>query len=287
MAAARWLEFAAAALLFGAPLFFLNGIDEVEVRRVWPRWLSPACAIAIIGGAILALGLQTAAMTGEAAKATDLKSLEEVLMGTTFGHGTGARILLAALAYVAALTAAGRGAWLLTALAGSGVLASFAWTGHGAADEGVKGLLHLSADVFHLLAAGAWIGALAGLMALLFRGGSNQAVRIGLTRFSGVATLIVAVLLASGIVSVWLLIGPEHIVSGLATDYGRLLIAKVALFVLMLGLAGMNRLVLTPRLAEESASGALKWSIGIETAAALAVLAVVAVMGTLPPPMAG
>src|SRR3546814_7577933 len=40
-------------------------------------------------------------------------------------------------------------------------LATLAWTGHGAADEGLLGWVHLGADITHLLAAGIWVGALA------------------------------------------------------------------------------------------------------------------------------
>jgi putative copper export protein len=43
-------------------------------------------------------------------------------------------------------------------IASAVALATLAWTGHGAMDEGAKGWAHLLADILHLLAAGAWSG---------------------------------------------------------------------------------------------------------------------------------
>ncbi len=47
------------------------------------------------------------------------------------------------------------------------MLASLAWAGHGAATPGPPGDLHLTADFFHLLAAGLWLGTLPPLILLL------------------------------------------------------------------------------------------------------------------------
>src|SRR3546814_15811165 len=49
-------------------------------------------------------------------------------------------------------------------VAAGGGLSSLAWSGHGAATEGGAGMVHLGADILHLLAAGAWVGALAALL---------------------------------------------------------------------------------------------------------------------------
>src|SRR5690606_34466444 len=49
----------------------------------------------------------------------------------------------------------------------AGALASLAWNGHAAGGEGVSGILRLVAGIGHLLAAGGWIGAIAGLLMLL------------------------------------------------------------------------------------------------------------------------
>lgn len=51
-------------------------------------------------------------------------------------------------------------AWTVLAGLGGLAAASFAWTGHGGIGAGVLGPAHLLADIIHLLAATAWIGAL-------------------------------------------------------------------------------------------------------------------------------
>ena len=65
---------------------------------------------------------------------------------------------------------AGRGPWLgVVTIAAGLALSALAWTGHGAAGEGAIGWAHLLADILHLIAAGAWVGALIGLMLLVVR----------------------------------------------------------------------------------------------------------------------
>src|SRR3546814_20881518 len=50
---------------------------------------------------------------------------------------------------------------------GAIALATLAWTGHGAIDEGNRRYMHFASDIFHLLAAGGWMGALAAFALLL------------------------------------------------------------------------------------------------------------------------
>ena len=98
----------------------------------------------------------------------------------------------------------------------------------------------------------------------------------------------------TGLANSWFLVGPERL-EGLGTNlYGQLLIAKLVLFVLMLALAADNRYRLTPSLglklqgAEDpvAALQRLRRSIAVEAALGAAILGLVAVMGTLPPPAA-
>lgn len=283
MAAARLVQFVGAVLVFGGPLFFLYGLPEPEARKLWPRWALPTACAAVAGGALAALALQTVAMTGAS---LDLKAMETVLVDTTFGRGLAARLFFAALAYVMALNTPGRGSWLLTSVCGAGILASFAFTGHGAANDGWPGMVHIAADIVHLVAAGAWLGALAVLVTLALQRGEAGTAAGALNRFSGLGPGLVAILVLSGVVNTWLLIGPDQVVQALATDYGRLLAIKLGLFLVMLVLAAANRWWIAPRLTRGSARG-LALSVGAEAAAGLAVLALVAAMGTMAPPMAG
>src|SRR5262249_57226864 len=66
-------------------------------------------------------------------------------------------------------------------------------------------------------------------------------------RFSTLGLISVGLLIATGVVNGWTLAGSVPALIG--TDYGRLLLAKVALFLAMVSGAAINRLRLTPRLA--------------------------------------
>src|SRR5690348_14445340 len=106
--------------------------------------------------------MESAEMSGlPLARALDRDTLGTVLTQTLFGRVWLVRFALAA-ALGAVLLLARRGIALEAAgalLAGA-LLASLAWAGHAAAEQGNDRIVHLSADAAHLLAAGAWLGAL-------------------------------------------------------------------------------------------------------------------------------
>ncbi|HEX7760080.1 MAG TPA: copper homeostasis membrane protein CopD, partial [Caulobacteraceae bacterium] len=180
---------------------------------------------------------------------------------------------------------------------GARVLASFAWTGHGAADDGTRGLVHLAGDIVHLLAAAVWLGALAALAMLLLQAQPTAsperlaALHGALEGFSGIGSAVVALLLASGLVNSWFLVDVARLGDLVRTPYGLVLTAKVAVFAGMLALAALNRFRLTPRLDRALGGGeslapaiaALRRSLLLETSAGMAVLVLVSVLGALEP----
>jgi len=296
--AARIVQFAAAVVLFGAPLFLLYGLKGPDRAALgWPRPLALIASLALVLGAIAALMAQTAAMTGDPAAALDREMMRSVMLETPFGLAMAARGAVAAAALALCLVLRpGTALWLgLTTLGGVAV-ASFAWSGHGAATEGAGALPHLVADVLHLIAAGVWLGALAAL-ALMLRPraapsepAAMRALHGALAGFSGVGSAVVATLVLTGLVNSWFLIGWEGVGRMTGSLYGLLLIAKLVLFAGMLALAARNRFRHTPGLAAALAAGspdnalpALRRSVILETALGLAILALVGVLGTLAP----
>jgi putative copper resistance protein D len=200
-------------------------------------------------------------------------------------------LLLGIALVLAAASDSARHASLIVAAA---LLGALAWSGHAAGTIGAQGLLHLTADVLHLLAAGAWVGALVPLALLLaaarrstdprWSAFASEATR----RFSVLGIASVGTLIATGAVNAWILVGSLGAL--VATDYGRLLLVKVALFVAMLSLAAVNRTRLTPRLAQQGANSAPREALGgltrnstIELALGLAVLLLVGALGTVHP----
>lgn len=174
------------------------------------------------------------------------------------------------------------------------MVAAIAWTGHAGATLSAFGNLHLAADGLHLLAASPWIGGAAGL-AVLFVVGRSRGAREwrplqfdAAGRISILGIVSVGVLIVSGAVNTWILAGSVHAL--LVTDYGRLLLLKMAAFVVMIGFAAVNRFSLTPQLAvgckREGPLGALaslRCNTLIEIALGLAIFAMVGVVGTLHP----
>ncbi|HKR19126.1 MAG TPA: CopD family protein, partial [Stellaceae bacterium] len=107
---------------------------------------------------------------------------------------------------------------------------------------------------------------------------------IATRRFSLMAMISVVVLLASGIVNTWYLAG--NVPALIGTPYGRLLLIKIGLFLIMLTVAAVNRLRLTPRLAGAAPNAALaqlRRNALIESGLGLGILAIVGVLGILPP----
>jgi len=282
-AALRALHFAATVALFGELVFAL-AIARPDARALarLARVAAWALGIAAVSG-VLWLAAQAQSMSGAP---LSRETLAAVLGETLFGRVAALRLALAlALAAVVVLLRRSRpgGAPVLAAaaLVAGALLASIAWSGHAAAEAGADRVVHLSADVLHLLAAGAWVGALWPLAVALSR--DSDAARAA-RRFSALGIACVATLVATGIANSWYTVGSVPAMIG--TPYGRLLSAKLALFAAMLALAAVNRLRLAPRLEggdDAAARARLRRNAAIEAALGLAVIGVVGALGVAVP----
>ncbi|WP_447954050.1 copper homeostasis membrane protein CopD [Sphingopyxis chilensis] len=292
-------------LLFGLPMFGLYTLRGAERKSGSVlRFRSALATIALIGIALSILGMMVlvASMGGVVIGEIDRATVNMVISETT--TGTVWQVRIAALLLVLYFSIVGwrRPTFALASLSitAAMALATLAWTGHGAADEGALGWLHLGADITHLLAAGIWIGALCALCLLIFRPAARMAAdhihlsHRALDGFARVGSIVVGLLIVSGLVNSWILIGPSKFGAHFTSLYGLLLVAKLLLFVAMLLLAGANRFFLTPALAAAVESGdtspaiqKLRRSLIIESGCALAILALVAWLGLLAPPTSG
>ena len=177
----------------------------------------------------------SARITGE--PLVDANAIWSVLTETTFGHAWLVRFGLALLIAVLLGRFDPAGGWRTRAESTAGALlcaafiAGLAWAGHGAAGS----LIETLGDSAHLVAAGGWLGGLVPfvmVMASSYEG--RTAARASLAadvtvRFSIFGIVMVAVLIVSGTLNSWYLIGDvPHLVG---TEYGQLLLIKVALFV--------------------------------------------------------
>jgi copper transport protein len=121
------------------------------------------------------------------------------------------------------------------AVIAAGLAATWAMAEH--ASTGIQTSIAMPVDILHLLAVATWLGGLAALLTALYRAPSIEATAV--QRFSRVAFGSVIVLVASGIYQSWRQVGSWSALTG--TTYGQLLLAKVALVVVLLGIARFSR----------------------------------------------
>lgn len=290
----RFLHYTAVLVLFGASVFPLYAFPDRAGQRsarsdYWlHRTLLAASLVALLTG-ILWLGFTTANMAGTLSAATDWDALRSVMRDTAFGHVWLVRLVLVALTVgLIGLrrnsAGNGRGRVFLALLTAS-LLASLAGVGHTQQSEGTGAIIHVGADALHLLGAGAWIG---GLLVLAYVLACDQEeVEHVLMRFSGMGYVAVAVLVVSGLINGWYLVGSLPGLVG--TSYGQLLLVKLFLFAGMLGLAATNRFWLVPALRKDGEAGQghalvrLRRHVVAEETLGLLVILVVSALGTMEP----
>ncbi|MCX3287430.1 copper resistance protein CopC [Streptomyces sp. NEAU-H22] len=128
----------------------------------------------------------------------------------------------------------------------AGLAASWAMSEH--ASVGVQAGIAMPVDVLHLLAVAAWLGGLGALLVALFRAPADTPVDApAVRRFSQVAFGSVLALIATGTYQSWRQLGSWSAFTD--TRYGQLLLAKIALVVVLVGVAWISRRW-TGRLAE-------------------------------------
>ena len=300
---ARALHFAATAMISGILIFRSVVAKPVLFRAQWIAdvfdrqsvrlaWVS--LVVSVTSGVAWIL-LQASSMSGLSFGETmTADTIGTVMTETRFGLISevrlGLTIILAAGLWSDRLAGA---RWV--ALASSlGLLSSIGWTGHAGSTAGGTGMVHLIADMLHLIAAASWLGGVVSLALLLVvaahcqpRGWTSLA-RDAVQRFSVLGVASVATLLVSGVLNAAILVGSLHAL--LVTGYGRLLIVKIALFAVMLGFAAVNRFRLTPGLADFSGSEQehdavrrLTRNCVVEIALGLAIFAIVGALGTIHP----
>lgn len=273
--AARWAHYAAVTGLFGLSVYPLYTGQR-------PRWgMMAALAFVALVSSAAWLAASATVMTGSH---FDWASVLTVIREMSFGHVWVVRMLLALVALMATL---GRHDRLMPMVVFSGLLlSSIALTGHTQREEGLLGASHQFADAVHLLAAGLWLGGLMGLLGLPRETDEPAEIAEVLHRFSALGVAAVAAIMLSGLVNSLFLVGwPTQLFS---TQYGRLLLIKLALFAGMLTLAGANRQWITPAFSRPGEDAALwlrrlrrhVWS---EQMLGVMVLGLVAWLGTLAP----
>jgi putative copper resistance protein D len=312
----RWLHLSASILLASLFLFevaivlpaarkastgterLLATIQRLTCRTAW--WTLLAALISWFAWSWLIASIMSGDGLIESLQSGDWLS---ILTGTQFGHLWLFRAIVSlVLGFILLVVARtpGRRSLLQIALAWLSVigLVSLAWVGHAAATPGPFAAIHLLGDALHLLASAFWPGALVPLGAFLFLLlKSNQIEAIALAvpvvrRFSGSSLIAVAGLASTGLLNSIFAIGSFRAL--LTSAYGRILVAKLILFLVMIGFGAVNLFLLKPRItidlragrvAEKTALRSLLrnvlWEVGLGTF----VILIVGLLGTTPPPL--
>lgn len=271
--ALRLLVYLQTALLLSVLLFAQPW--TLQARRAVTGIALAGIVLCLLGIALLASGF------AESGSLFDPPAIRIIMTETATGWAAIARI--AALIAVAVLVRSDSRRMFAAAFAMTAT-ATLSWNGHGAMTEGALGWLHLGGNAVHLIAGSAWVGAVAAFLWAAFRStNTTPDLQMRLERFATTGTILVALLPVTGVANTLFIIGLDGVAGLAATTYGQLLLTKIALFVTMLAAAAANRFWLTPRLVASTSLGPLRASLGAELLLGVAVLALVAWLGTLDP----
>jgi copper transport protein len=280
----RWLYFVALALFVGSLGFRLLVLPRELPAAVERRFyrLSLAGGVAVLEVGILAFLLRAEDALQLPFLDFVYGDLSSLANGTRFGEAFIAMTLGFALAL--ALLVLG---WLRMgrpplwgALAvGLGFASGLSLSGHSAADAGHSWLSEL-ADWAHLSSAILWVGGLVCLFAVVWP--QKELRRDALLRFSRLATVLVALLLAAG--TYLSILRFPHLHDLWTTGYGHVLVVKLSLVALALAWGASHRWLAAPRLREGAGGGSLRRSLLGESAVAMAVLLLAAVLVDAKPP---
>jgi putative copper export protein len=270
---ARWAHLLGLMLLFGSLLFMIavaprvrDGGGTARLARAG-AWLSLAAGLAWL--VLAAAGIVEATTVAGA-----LAAIPPVVTETRFGTLLAARlalVLICALLPLGTRTGTATAA-LLAALA----LASQALIGHAGAVGDASGTLLMASEAVHLLAAGAWLGALPALLLSLRAQPAGQGLALAAAFFPlglGAVTLIAA----TACVQAAMLIGSLPALIG--TTYGRLATCKLLGLVALAALAARNQWSLVPA----AAGGPLARAVRVELALGCMVVLAAAWLASSPP----
>jgi copper resistance protein D len=191
----------------------------------------------------------TSISDGQVVEASPLPILGTILTQTEFGHLWLLRGLLSLCVAVFIITP--RGGWggfgLAIALEISLTGASHAW-----ANASAVGVFGSASDAGHLLVSVLWPGCLLPLFIFLnvYRGASTdqsrEVVARVLLRFSNISLAAVTILVATGLLNAFLLVGSLRAL--VFSSYGQILLLKIGLFLGMIGFGAWNYFILKPRI---------------------------------------
>jgi copper resistance protein D len=301
---ARWIHFASVFSLFGCSFFwFYVGHERSspgpgglpQTLRATIHLLRIAAPLAAISG-IAWLAFILINIARDFGSVVDPEDLRLFFFETPFGTVSFLRLVLLVITVVIAfLPRQGRWSFLALLPVSAVLLVTQAWFGHSAEGIGFYRAAMITVYGVHAIAAAAWVGGLAPLLFAIIEQrrfgsleeASNRTFNI-LSRFSLMAMAAVTLIVLSGATNAGFRVAGSF-GKLLDSDYGDMLLKKIALVAAMLAFACLNRFVLMPRLRAASLKGVtqivkLRYSVTFELALGILVLGVSAILGVTMPP---
>jgi copper transport protein len=316
---ARGLQYVAIALAVGGLAFLLlawlpglalvggegegwsraAGAFAMRLRKV--ALLAAALgAISAAAGVVLE-GAEAAGIPGfSALKETIVRETLETKFGTIWGLAVLAWIAFGLLAAVLPPPSGGRslgwGRALPLAAPLAYVVLAPALAGHGSTQSPV--LLNFPVNVVHVAAMAVWLGGLATLLFVAPRGtreleagDRGRLLAAALSRFSGVALISVGAILLTGLIQAYVYV--RRLDALIETGYGRAVLVKFILLMVLIGIGAYNRRRSVPRLNKIAAGGEspgragllLRRALRAEVALLVVVLGVTAALASYAPPI--
>jgi copper transport protein len=316
---ARGLQYAAIALGAGGLAFLLlawlpglaTGRGEGEgwprASRAFAGRLRAALLVAAALGAISAAagvvleGAEAAGVSGFAAlKETIVRETLETKFGTIWGLAAVAWVAFGLLVLVVFRRGGGgklgpAGTLLLAAPLAYLVLVP-ALSGHGSTQSPVA--LNFPTNALHVAAMAIWLGGLATLLFVAPRGtrelepgDRGKLLAAVISRFSRVALIAVGAILLTGLIQAYVYV--RHLDALTETGYGRAVLIKFILLMVLIGIGAYNRRRSVPRLNRIAAGGEspgragllLRRALRAEVALLVVVLGVTAALASYAPPV--
>jgi copper resistance protein D len=241
---------AVAKLLLYGGVALVIGVAALQRWRVFAvAGTTPASLRSTVGGSWLAIGIALVLMLTLQSRELEVDSwdgLQALLVATTWGRGFA---VLTVCALLGALAWSMRWRDEFTAIVAGALAFALGGLGHAAADEHWP-MLSRVADGAHVFGVGAWIG---GLF-LLARFAPHEHQRDAWASFSRRATLLAPLVLLTGIVSSWLRLRDSSLATSIQSDYGRLLLVKTLLALVVLAFGMRHRRHLERRTLPAAAS---------------------------------
>jgi len=271
----KFLGYAGVVLLVG-PVFVLS--------LLWPRRLPRRgpirlvwTGLGLVGFAtVTGLVLQAPYVTGGGLTGIDTAALRDVL-GSTLGAAFLIRlgVLLAAAVLLRPFLAGTeeRSDRILLGVLGAAGLLTWPLAGHPGASP--VPAVSVVVDATHLAGMAVWLGGLVMLAGYLLRQANERELSAILPIWSRWAALAVCALLLAGTVQALIEVGTLEGLTG--TGYGRLVIAKIGLFGLVLGVAAYSRQLVRRRWVAGQ-PGPMRRAVLIELGVTAVVLALSAVL---------